>query len=136
MALESASYIDGLVDTNPVGSDYKSQGDDHLRLIKSVLKTTFPNVDGAVNATPTELNGDRETRVYSKVTSDPGGAANKAKLYAKEVGGVTELFVQDSAGNVVQVTSGGSLNATSGPTHTVSSSDPSGGSDGDVHFKV
>jgi len=49
MALESATYISGLVDTNPSGSDSISQGDDHLRLIKSVLKNTLPNADEAIN---------------------------------------------------------------------------------------
>jgi hypothetical protein len=43
MGLESANYIDGLVSTNPVSGDNTSQGDDHLRLLKAVLKTTFPN---------------------------------------------------------------------------------------------
>tara|TARA_R110000824_G_scaffold159936_2_gene334540 strand:- start:273 stop:857 length:585 start_codon:yes stop_codon:yes gene_type:complete len=43
MALESATYIDGLVITNPAGSDSISQGDDHIRLIKKVLKNTFPD---------------------------------------------------------------------------------------------
>jgi len=47
MALESATYIDGLVTTNPPGSDSISQGDDHLRLIKTVLKNSFPNVSTA-----------------------------------------------------------------------------------------
>ena len=47
MALESASYISGLVATNPSGSDSISQGDDHLRLIKDVLKTSLPDVDQA-----------------------------------------------------------------------------------------
>ena len=47
MALESASYVSGLVSTNPNGSDSISQGDDHLRLIKDVLKTSFPDVDQA-----------------------------------------------------------------------------------------
>jgi hypothetical protein len=37
MALESTSVISGLVVTNPVASDNRSQGDDHLRLIKTVL---------------------------------------------------------------------------------------------------
>ncbi len=49
MALESATYISGLVNTNPSGSDSISQGDDHLRLIKSVLKNTLPNADEAIN---------------------------------------------------------------------------------------
>jgi hypothetical protein len=45
MALESASFISGLVSANPPGTDAISQGDDHLRLIKSVLKTSLPDVD-------------------------------------------------------------------------------------------
>jgi len=48
MALESASFVSGLVDTNPTGSDSISQGDDHLRLIKKVLTDSFPDVDQAV----------------------------------------------------------------------------------------
>lgn len=56
MALETATYISGLVSTNPLSSDPKSQGDDHLRLIKSTLQATFPNITGAVTATHTELS--------------------------------------------------------------------------------
>lgn len=56
MALESSTYIDGLVPTNPTSSDGLSQGDDHLRLLKSTLKNSFPNVSGAVTATHTELS--------------------------------------------------------------------------------
>jgi hypothetical protein len=56
MALETATYIDGLVVTNPLGTDAKSQGDDHIRLLKSTIKATFPNVTGAVTPTHTELN--------------------------------------------------------------------------------
>ncbi len=56
MALETGTYISDLVSTNPVSGDPKSQGDDHLRLLKSTIKTTFPNVTGAVTPTHTELN--------------------------------------------------------------------------------
>tara|TARA_R110000824_G_scaffold194520_1_gene377177 strand:+ start:291 stop:1022 length:732 start_codon:yes stop_codon:yes gene_type:complete len=49
MALESATYISGLVAANPPGTDAISQGDDHIRLIKSVLKSTLPNADEAIN---------------------------------------------------------------------------------------
>ena len=56
MALESTTYIDGLVTTNPTGTDPRSQGDDHLRLIKATIRSTFPNVSGAMTATHTELN--------------------------------------------------------------------------------
>lgn len=41
MGLETGTFINDLVITNPPGTDDKRQGDDHLRLIKSVLKNTF-----------------------------------------------------------------------------------------------
>lgn len=56
MALETGSYIDSLNANNPVATDGISQADDHLRLIKSTVKTTFPSVAGAINATHTEIN--------------------------------------------------------------------------------
>lgn len=43
MPLESPTYVDDFVTTNPDGTDSKSQGDNHIRNIKSALKTTFPN---------------------------------------------------------------------------------------------
>lgn len=58
MGLETGTYISDLVTTNPVGAtDPKSQGDDHLRLLKSTIKATFPNITGAVTMTHTQLNG-------------------------------------------------------------------------------
>ena len=56
MSLESASYINGLVETNPLGSDPLSDADGHLRLIKAALKNTFPNLSGAVTVTQDALN--------------------------------------------------------------------------------
>ena len=56
MALESTTYINGLVATNPAGTDARSQGDDHIRMVKSAVKATFPNITGAVTPTHTELN--------------------------------------------------------------------------------
>jgi hypothetical protein len=57
MPLEAATYLSGLNASNPVGAtDPKSQGDDHLRLIKSTLLNTFPNLNAAVTSDPTELN--------------------------------------------------------------------------------
>lgn len=56
MALETANFINGLVAANPVSTDPAAQGDDHLRLIKSAIKNTFPNITGELTATHTELN--------------------------------------------------------------------------------
>lgn len=57
MGLETATYIHELDSSNPVGaSDPKGQGDDHLKLIKSTIQNTFPNVEGEMTASHTELN--------------------------------------------------------------------------------
>lgn len=46
MALESGTYISDFVITNPTPGDPKSQGDDHIRLLKAVLKASFPAFTG------------------------------------------------------------------------------------------
>ena len=57
MGLESGSFPATLVTTNPVGAtDPKSQGDDHIRLIKKALVNAFPRITTTVEATPAELN--------------------------------------------------------------------------------
>ena len=56
MALESGTFIDSLNASNPTSTDIVSQADDHLRLIKSTIKATFPNINAAVTATPAALN--------------------------------------------------------------------------------
>jgi hypothetical protein len=56
MGLESGTYIDDFVVTNPVVSDLGKTLADHIWLLKSVLQNTFPNLDGAVTGSPAELN--------------------------------------------------------------------------------
>lgn len=56
MALETGTYISDLNANNPPGTDLKSQGDDHIRLLKSTIKATFPNIEGELTPTHTELN--------------------------------------------------------------------------------
>ena len=48
MGLETGTYINSLVSTNPLGSDERSKGDDHIRLVKATIKASFPDVDEAV----------------------------------------------------------------------------------------
>lgn len=47
MPLETGTYLQDLDQSNPAGGDDRSQGDNHLRLIKSTLKNTFPNASKA-----------------------------------------------------------------------------------------
>jgi len=56
MTVESALYPSQFNTAWPQASDMVSEGDNHLRLVKTVVKTTFPNFGGAVNATHTEAN--------------------------------------------------------------------------------
>jgi hypothetical protein len=93
MALESTTYIDGLVITNPTGTDPRSQGDDHLRLVKSTLRSTFPNITGAVTATHTELNlidGYTGTTAELNYNDVPTlGTVESSKTVTADASGVT-----------------------------------------------
>ncbi len=55
MGLESVTNIDDLVVTNPIKTDLRSKGDDHLRNIKIALATLLENVPGVKDGTPGEL---------------------------------------------------------------------------------
>lgn len=73
MSLESATYISQLNTANPTGSDPKSEGDDHLRLVKSTLRNTFPNFGAAaLNASNTQL--DKVVTTISVNASAPANA--------------------------------------------------------------
>ena len=57
MTVESATYISQLNTAQPAASDNISEGDDHLRLIKSVLQAQFPNLATTpVRPTAAQLN--------------------------------------------------------------------------------
>jgi hypothetical protein len=54
MALETAVNIADLVKTNPGAGDPKSQGDDHIRNLKTVLQNAFAGFTGSVFVTGTD----------------------------------------------------------------------------------
>lgn len=56
MTIETALYPNQLNATLPPQSDIVREGAGHLRLLKTVVKTTFPNLGGAWNATQAEAN--------------------------------------------------------------------------------
>ena len=82
MALENGTYINSLNASNPTITDQIDQGDDHIRLIKSTIKNTFPSVTGAVTLTHTQINdlpGDLtalETTVNTTITNSLALKAN------------------------------------------------------------
>ena len=68
MALETGTFIDSLNANNPAITDQIDQGDDHIRLIKSTIKSTFPSITGAVTLTHTQIN-TLETRMGTAETN-------------------------------------------------------------------
>lgn len=56
MPLETALYIHQLNEAYPGAGDDRREGDDHLRLIKSAIKNTFPSVKGVVTKSHDQLN--------------------------------------------------------------------------------
>lgn len=94
MGLEVGTYISDLVTTNPVGaSDAKSQGDDHLRLIKSTIKNTFPNITGAMTLTHTQLNNAAQKNINNAFTEHQ--SINKA--------GGTILTLAGTGNNAIEI---------------------------------
>ena len=88
MGLETGTYIDSLVTTNPASTDGLAQADDHIRLLKITLKNTLPNLSGAVSATQAELNVlDGITSSTSELNVLDGITATTAEL--NFTGGVT-----------------------------------------------
>lgn len=77
MPLESATYLSGLDPANPDGLDNKSEGDNHLRLIKSVLQATFPGFSG------------RFARVSAKSSNYPLAATDNGSVIVVTASGVT-----------------------------------------------
>ncbi len=67
MPLEAGTYITDLNQSNPVGAtDPKAQGDDHIRLLKTVLKNTLPNSSRAWYVP----DASAKTALYTVVAAD------------------------------------------------------------------
>ena len=77
MALENGTYVNSLVTTNPASTDGIAQADDHIRLIKSTIKNTFPNLNGAVTATVAQLNSTASMPSSLTDLSISDGSANQ-----------------------------------------------------------
>ncbi len=148
MGLEITDTIAGLVATNPTGADPVNQGDDHLQLIKGVLKNIFPGAGGVgfavpINATEAQIDhlvgctqnvqatfDDHETRITAL---EAANTADQQVLYAPTgtrmvfhqatapAGWAQDVSNNDSALRVVN-TAGGGTGGTdafiSGPTST------------------
>lgn len=109
------SYLETWDPSVPAGSRDISLGDDDLRSMKRALTERL----GEDHEFQTDETGNNKIGYHKKVTfsprtGDPTTVTGCGILYSKDVGsGVIELFYQDAAGNILQVTSAGSLKALS-----------------------
>lgn len=92
MPIESAQYINTLQPDWPLGSDPESAGDDHLRMIKQVLQNTFPNIDGQVLSSQTEINDWKYGWAYQ--AADTTIEMWKARSVAKNDGSLMGIMCQ------------------------------------------
>jgi hypothetical protein len=127
MALETASTLSGLVTANPTSIDPISQGDDHLRLLKSVLKTQFPGAAGQGYAIPI-LATEAELNLLVGLTSLTFPVNTKMPFYqaVPPVGWSATAVTNDSMMRVVTSgTTGGVANAGGGQSPILNNTVPS-----------
>ena len=101
MTVETGTYINSLNAQFPPETDALSEIDEHLKIIKSTIKNTLPNVYAAVTATPAELN------TKTAIVSDGTNATFNTNITAakiKTLVGISEPAITsgtDSNGDVV-----------------------------------
>lgn len=108
MALETGTYISDLNSANPTATDDVSEGDDHIRLLKSTILATFPNITGAVSAVQAQLDSPTMSAVQATTsgtefdfTGIPSWVTKiDVMLYNVSITGLDNLLVQlgDSGG--------------------------------------
>jgi microcystin-dependent protein len=122
MALETATYINGLVQTNPLGSDPLADADGHLRLIKSTLKATFPNITGPVTAAQGALNSPFPAGGIIMWSGSTGSIPSGWLLCngANDTPDLRDRFIIGSGGTFATGATGGSttISAANLPAHT------------------
>lgn len=96
MAVDTALYPAALNTAIPTAADLVSEGDDNFRQVKTCLKTTFSNVNGALTATHTEFNyvtgvtSGIQTQLNAKAPTDSPTFTTAATLpAATTIGTVT-----------------------------------------------
>lgn len=95
-------------ETNPLDNAIVSQFPANERAARAAAKTNF-GVDHVETDGATVGFHDKVT--LTELGSDAAAVANAIMLYAKESSSVTELYTRDSAGNILQLTRAGALNA-------------------------
>jgi microcystin-dependent protein len=138
MPVESTTSINGLDPSWPLSGDPTYQGDDHIRLLKAVLKAQFPGDDGLGLASPVVANANELNYLVGllePLTTTIGRIVDAGALYQSQIdtlkinlnapaglimifsGGFTPLgwvFVPDYDDYALRITSNQALGGTTG----------------------
>jgi len=129
MPIETGSNIVDLDAIWPLGGDFVLEGDDHLRLIKFVLKAQFPGVGGqgfskTITATEDEINylagltGNVQDQIDAIIADDafvaPSGTSMPFYMATPPVGWTQDASNNDAMLRVVD-TAGGGAGGTDSP---------------------
>lgn len=94
MALETGDYVGDLTITNPPSGDPKSQGDDHIRLLKKVARQSFPGFTGPI------LVGGTTAGAVNAYTLTPSTAM---VAYVANTILVAKVHIANTAASVINV---------------------------------
>lgn len=119
MGLETGTYINSLNSAWPLGGDQRYTADDHIRFVKNTILATLPNLTGAMTASHAELNILDGALLSTADLNLLNGLAGNTLWHSGNDGDASGL----------------DADLWKGATFTVSTSDPTGGNNGDFWFK-
>lgn len=110
MSLETGLYLGNLVPSNPGGSDPKAQGDDQMRLLKTVLLNSFPGFAGSILVAGLD-SGVTNAYTITPTTPLPAYTAKMTALFSPVVAntGAVTLNISGLGAKAIVSTSGAPL---------------------------
>tara|TARA_R100001163_G_C4986338_1_gene140555 strand:+ start:137 stop:529 length:393 start_codon:yes stop_codon:yes gene_type:complete len=123
MTVETASYISQLNSSYPAVGDPVGEGDDHLRLVKSVLKTSFPSsttqpqIPNVSGQSGKYLTTDGTDTSWGTVSGGATGAGGDEIFYENEQNVTTSYSITANKNAM----SAGPITVDSGATVTIPS---------------
>lgn len=99
----NARFISDFNEAYPRNRDLIKEGDDHIRLVKTVIKNTFPGVNSALTATSEKLNKLDSTFTYEEETLKINSNVTVAEKKELNFGGnkITNVGLATEATDVV-----------------------------------
>lgn len=98
---------DAAYEATPPNTQNASQGAQRIRELKIDIRERL-DLDHIMDDDDTNDGRHRFVGLVEQA-SDPGNLTDKGFLYTKDVGGITELFYEDDAGTLFQVSDNGKL---------------------------